>query len=272
MCMALTGSAAEADDLTQDTLLAAYDGFSSYRADLAARSGDRDWAIRMLGSVVDVRPGNVRARRRLARLHRWAGRPAMGYRHSIGIAQLRDQEAKLLAAAVRCGRETGESEIVDRMLGAAEQKVRKAAEALLGKPQDATEKLRGDLRLEAAWSGTGHDLDLALLHPDGHRVSWLGAPTRSVITATDVQSTSRDGLALRGGKPGNYVIEVVRAKGHGPVAGSVAVTVAGTKRTIPFTLEGPRTTLGLAKITMQPRLVPLSGPALRKDPRMLGRP
>ena len=55
------------------------------------------------------------------------------------------------------------------------------------------------------------------------------------------------------------MIEVVRAKGHGPVAGSVAVTDAGTKRSIPFTLDGPRTTLGLAKITMQSRLVPLSG-------------
>jgi RNA polymerase sigma-70 factor (ECF subfamily) len=37
LCMAMTGSAAEADDLTQDTLLAAYDGFASYRAESSLR-------------------------------------------------------------------------------------------------------------------------------------------------------------------------------------------------------------------------------------------
>ena len=39
--------------------------------------------------------------------------------------------------------------------------------------------LRGDLRLEAHWLGDA-DLDLALVDPDGHRVSWLGAPPRGV--------------------------------------------------------------------------------------------
>ena len=37
LCTALTGSATEADDLTQDTLLAAYDGFGSYRAEGSLR-------------------------------------------------------------------------------------------------------------------------------------------------------------------------------------------------------------------------------------------
>jgi uncharacterized protein YfaP (DUF2135 family) len=161
---------------------------------------------------------------------------------------------------VQCGRKTGESRLVDDMLGAAEDKVRQAAEALLAKAKDDEDKLRGDLRLEATWSGSGHDLDLALLHPDGHRVSWLGAPTRSVITATDVVSESREGLALRGGKTGEYVLEVVRAQGAGPVSGSVTVTAAGAKKTIPFTLEGNRLTLGLAKLRMQSRLVPLNRP------------
>jgi hypothetical protein len=80
-----------------------------------------------------------------------------------------------------------------------------------------------------------------------------------VITATDVTSHSREGLALRGGKPGEYVIEVVRAQGSGPVSGTVQVTAAGTKKSIPFTLEGNRVTLGIAKIRMQSRLVPLRG-------------
>jgi len=229
------------------------------RADMAARSGQRDLAIRILGSVVDVRPGDAKSQKRLARLHRWAGRPAVGCRHWLAVAQLRTADSESLFEAVRCGRGTGESEMVDDMLSSADEKVRKAAEALLNQAKDHSDVLRGDLRLEATWSNGDHDLDLALLHPDGHRVSWLGAPTRSVITATDVTSHSREGLALRGGKPGEYVIEVVRAQGSGPVSGTVQVTAAGTKKSIPFTLEGNRVTLGIAKIRMQSRLVPLRG-------------
>lgn len=38
LCMALVGSQAEADDLVQETLLDAHDGFASYRADGSLRS------------------------------------------------------------------------------------------------------------------------------------------------------------------------------------------------------------------------------------------
>ena len=51
------------------------------RADVAAARGDRDLAIRILGSVVDVRPGDYKAQWRLARLNRWAGRAD---RHRVG--------------------------------------------------------------------------------------------------------------------------------------------------------------------------------------------
>jgi len=38
LCMAMTGSQAEADDLTQDTLLAAHDAFANYRAEGSPRA------------------------------------------------------------------------------------------------------------------------------------------------------------------------------------------------------------------------------------------
>jgi RNA polymerase sigma-70 factor (ECF subfamily) len=38
LCMAITGSQAEADDLTQETLLSAYDGFSGFRGEGSIRS------------------------------------------------------------------------------------------------------------------------------------------------------------------------------------------------------------------------------------------
>jgi hypothetical protein len=78
-----------------------------------------------------------------------------------------------------------------------------------------------------------------------------------VITATDVTSQTREGLALRGAKPGEYVIEIVRADGVGPVSGEVTVRVGGQRRVIPFTLDGNRTTLGVARISMHSNLVPV---------------
>ena len=226
------------------------------RADLAARGGDRELSIKILGSVVDVRPGDVKAQTRLARLHRWAGDPTRACRHTLAIAQLRASDASLLADAVRCGRATGQSRLADDMLAASEAKTRSAAETLLAKADPTRDDLSGDLRVEATWSGSD-DLDVALLDPDGNRISWLGAPTRAVISARDVKSLGRESLALRGGKPGSYVVEIVRGAGGGPVRGELVISVAGTRRTVPFSLDTNRTTVALAKIAMQSRLVPL---------------
>jgi tetratricopeptide (TPR) repeat protein len=227
------------------------------RADLAARRGDRELAIRILGSVVDVRPDDVKSQQRLARLHRWAGRPVLGCRHAIAIAQLRSGDPKLLADAVACTRETGESLFAEELLAAADDSVRKRAEPLIAKAGRAPSELSGDLRIEANWRSGDSDLDLSILHPEGHRVSWLGAPTRGLISANDVTSTHGEGLALRGAAPGEYVIEVVRASGSGPVHGALTITVAGTRKTVPFVLERDRAAVGIASIRMQSRLVPL---------------
>jgi uncharacterized protein YfaP (DUF2135 family) len=161
---------------------------------------------------------------------------------------------------VECARQGGESWLGDRLLGAVEDKVRSAAERQLDqdkKDRDTETTLSGDLRLEAEFDGDDVDVDLSLLHPDGHRVSWLGAPTRSVITATDVTSTRREGLALRGARPGEYVIEVVRGSGSGRVSGTVTVKVAGAQQKIPFDLDDDRRAVGIAKLWMQSRLVPV---------------
>ncbi|MCC6668363.1 MAG: FecR domain-containing protein [Polyangiaceae bacterium] len=229
------------------------------RADIAARGGDREGAIRILGSVVDVRPDDIPSQKRLARLHRWAGRPAVGCRHSLALAQLRSGDAALLAEAVSCGRRNGEGRLADDILQAADAAVRKAAEAQFSKFDNLKDELSGDLKLEATWLGGDTDLDLALIDPDGNRVSWLGAPTKAVISALDVASTQRESLAIRGAKPGEYVIEVVRGSGSTPVRGEVIVNVAGARRVVPFFLNGTRETVGIAKIAMESRLVPMSG-------------
>jgi tetratricopeptide (TPR) repeat protein len=227
------------------------------RADVAARRGNREAAMRILGGVVDVRPSDIAAQKRLARLYRWLGANARGCRHSVAIAELRPDDAKLLAEAVRCSRETQNDAFSNELLANAAEPVRRAAELELSAPRAGERELRGDLRAEASWSG-GADLDIAFLTPDGHRVSFLGAPTRSVITARDVASSAGEGLALSGAPPGEYLIELVRrTPGEGSARGELTLSVAGTTRRVPFVLDSTRTTIALARISMRSELVPL---------------
>jgi Mg-chelatase subunit ChlD len=241
----------EKDPLDPDALTA--------RADLAAQRGQRELAIRILGSVVDVRPGDYKAQWRLARLHRWAGDPARGCRHSLAVAQLMLRDAKLVAEALRCARDVGQSGWLQDLTSALTAQVREQVSRLEARAQPSAE-LSGDLRVQASWQGAEHDLDLVLLHPHGYRVSWLGAPTRAVISATDVLSVHREGLGLRGADPGEYALEIVRSSpATGPVRGSVQLSVGKTERTIPFVLEGARARLATAEIRLHSRLVPLEG-------------
>jgi hypothetical protein len=225
-------------------------------ADVEARRGHRDAAIRMLGSGLDVRPGDTASHKRLARLERWAGHADLACRHSIAIAEGKSQDLGLVADAVRCARAIGLSEVAEALLDAAPASDRAGIEQRLGQPASDETQLSGDLRLEASWTG-GPDLDLSLLDVDGHRVSWLGANTRSVISARDATSSSREGLALRGAAPGEYVVELTRGAGAGSANGELVVSVAGVQRRIAFSFDGDRKAVALLRITMQPRLVPL---------------
>jgi tetratricopeptide (TPR) repeat protein len=228
------------------------------RADLAAQRGDRRLAIRILGSVVDVRPGEHKAQWRLARLHRWAGRPEQGCSHSVAVAQIRPGDARLLSEALRCTRATGQDRLMADLGRAVTDNIRRSAEQMLNSTPSSEDALSGDFRLEADWSGAEDDLDLVLIHPDGYRVSWLGAPTRAVISATDVLSVHREGLALRGAEVGEYAVEVVRANpSASPVRGNLRLRVGSRTETIPFYLEGTRSRLARVKLRMQSSLVPL---------------
>jgi hypothetical protein len=210
--------------------------------------------------VIDVRPGDVQAQQRLARLERWAGRAAVGCRHSLALAQLREKDGKLLAEAVFCARQTGEGATAEDMLGAADSDTRTKADAELSKMKPPEDKLSGELRLDATWQGAGSDLDLALLHSEGKRISWLGAPTRGIISAVDVTSTSHEGLGLLGSDAGDYVIEITRVSGDGPVQGTVSVEVpGGGRQQIQFNLAAGerRRVLGTVNVRWQSKLVPI---------------
>ena len=226
-------------------------------ADLLARAGRREEAIEALGSVVDARPGDASALRRLERLLRWMGDAKLGCRYLVAAAELHTEDATLLADAVRCSRDTGNAKQEAQLWLAAAESVRERAEARLRQVRTDDAVLLGDLRVEASWEGDA-DIDLGIIDPDGLRASFLGAPTRAVISAREVTARDREGLALRGGKPGEYLIEVVRASpGSTSVRGTLRITAAGTTRTLPFTLYEQSRGVAVANIKMVSKLVPL---------------
>ena len=242
---------AKRDALDPDALVA--------RADVAARKGERERAVRILEGVLDVRNGDAATYRRLGELHAFAGRNEDACRHLVALAQLRTRDADALADAVRCGRRGGESAMVDDMLSSADAQTRRQAQAALDRTPPSTAVVSGDLVVDATWQGSQNDLDIALVGPKGQRISWLGGlrTANQRLTVADATSLSREKLGLRGSDAGEWVIEIVRAQGEGTVQGSVVVTAAGVRSTIPFVLSGERVSVGLAVMGWKSRLVPM---------------
>ena len=108
------------------------------RADLAARRGDRELAVRMLGSVVDMRPDDVASQKRLARLYRWSGRADLGCRHAMAIAELRATDPKLLADALRCARAGNAARWASDALALVDEKTARQATSLASAPAPTT--------------------------------------------------------------------------------------------------------------------------------------
>ena len=242
------------DALDPDALLA--------RADLAARQGDRDRAIRILGGLADVRPGDRASQTRLAEMHEASGNRALACEHRIALADMAPNEAKLVADAIRCANTLGMSDLASLLKIDASTSVRTAIDRILAQPETTQAAvLRGDIQLSAEWSG-GTDLDIGLIDAQGRRTSWLGSASKSLVSARDVTSTRSESLGLVNTPSGSYVIEIARAQGESrdiPVRGEITMKLAGETRKVPFVLTGSRAEVGTMRVFFTSRLVPVDG-------------
>jgi len=235
------------------------------RADLAARLGERDRAVRILGGLADVRPGDKATQTRLADLHDAASAPALACRHRLALADLAPGDAKLVSTAVQCARTQGMNELADQIRVDLDGKVREQVDKLLATPATAPSviNLRGDVQLIAEWTGAT-DVDIALIDEQGRRISWMGtgAPASKVtISAQDATSARREAIGLVNLPKGQYVVEISRAAGGSAasdvVRGDLTLKLVNETRKIPFTLTGPRVELGTVKVFFTSRLVPV---------------
>ncbi len=248
----LTSKWAGRDALDPDALFA--------RSDLAARQGDRERAIRILGGLADVRPGDRTMQTRLADLHEAAGNRALACEHRIALADMASDDAKLVAEAVRCANALGMTDLASLLRLDASAPVRTAVDKLLEQPAlVANATVRGDIQASAEWTG-GVDLDIGLIDAQGRRTSWLGAGGKAVVNSHDATSTRTETIGLTNALSGSYVVEIARAGGadtNVPVRGELTLKLAGETRKVPFLLTGTRAEVGTMRVFFTSRLVPL---------------
>ncbi len=252
------------DALDPDALLA--------RADLAARQGDRERAIRILGGIADVRPGDKTIQTRLADLNDAVSNPARACAHRIALADLAVTDVKALTAAVSCARSHGMVDLAEVMRRDLDDKTRAAVDRQLAVSVTApvATAVRGDVQVTAEWNGAA-DLDIAIIDAQGRRTSWLGGTnTKVTVSALNATSTRTESLGLLGLGSGSYIVEISRADGSNSannvaftndvVTGEVTLRMpGGGVRKLPFRLNGARAEVGTLRVFFESKLVPVDG-------------
>ncbi|RYE91413.1 MAG: hypothetical protein EOO75_08815 [Myxococcales bacterium] len=237
------------DALDLDALLA--------RSDVAARQADRTLAVRRLASLADVRPDDIAAQTRLADAFERLGDRDRSCAHRITLAEHRPADAAVQSTAVRCARGIGATELADRLLADLSVERRTVVlRALDAAPPADAATLRGDVRLEGAWE-TDADLDLALIDPQGRRLSWLGGG-KAAVAVQDPTSPRGEKVAWVNLAAGTYTVEVSRSRTGDttPVRGNVTVRVVNENRSVPFVLSDQRAEIGRIELSWSSRLVP----------------
>ncbi|AKF10536.1 FecR domain-containing protein [Sandaracinus amylolyticus] len=206
------------------------------RADVLARLGRRDEALRLLTGVVDVRPDDAALHTRLAGAFERAGDEARACAHRISLAEIRNEDAEIVADAVRCERMASHRELAQLLLdGVREDRARTRA-ATLAEQADDARRSRGEITVEASWPG-GDDVDVALIAPDGSRLSWMGG--RTTIVGEDARRDGRETIGLSRATVGNYLVEVARTspEQRGAIRGTLRIRALDGTRTVPFVID-----------------------------------
>jgi tetratricopeptide (TPR) repeat protein len=233
------------------------------RADLLARSGHRDEALRVLTGIVDLRPDDALLQERLANAFERAGQGERSCAHRVAMAELDTSNGERVGAAVRCERALGQSAMADLLLRSVREERARERARRVAAGSAAPLPTRGELLLDASWAG-GDDLDLALITPDGSRLSWMGGRTGVVASAPTGAGTET--LGLRSATAGSYLIEVSRTSAPdrgvfdaSPITGTIRVRVLDATQTIRFTLDGERALVGRAVVRREQRTESVPG-------------
>lgn len=243
------------------------------RADLAARAGDRDRALRIIDGAaagINAPTSKVSLLESLALAHERAGDKAGGCAFRIAVADVRAEavgqkplngsDVERVARAVSCERSDAREGSVQRWL------TRPERDQILGLASrfDPATQLNpessgvGDVVAEATWDPAANvDIDLAVVDPAGNRLSWMGKSSN--VRVSQPTNRHRETLAVTNFSSGVFTIEIVRgAGGTAPVNGTLTVRSLGQTMTVPFFLTGVRTSVARVDMRLESRLVPVT--------------
>ncbi len=266
--LAVSGQLDELSDLlakwsTRDPLDA--DAIAA-RADLTARQGDREAALRILGGALAAPALSTADAATLAATvasaHERAGKSeACAFR--IAAAELRPADPDSVARAVLCERSRGRGAAAERWLAGLKDDATRTLVAAAAAKVDATatkpDTVNGDFVVTATWDGGADaDLDVSILDPNGTRAAW--ASRAKGVRVDGATSKTRESLSLSSGGTGPFVVELVRASGGtGTVSGSLAIRALGVTQNVPFTIPSGTSRVQLARVDvrMDSNLVPV---------------
>jgi len=247
------------------------------RADLAARRGDREGSLRILGGALAAsamgRDEAFVLATTIARSYERLGR-SEACAFNVTAAEIRPTDTDAMARAVACERRLGRGKSADRWLDTMKEPQRLAVSNAAAKVDPAkTEATNGDVVVSATWDG-GADLDVVLLDPAGRRA---GVATRMKGARVEgAMSRDHETLALATNESGSFVVEMVRA-GTGesgrdvPVTGKLSIRAFGQSQTVPFTLTGARIQVGRVDTHWETQLVPVDDGFQQQDTRLFDR-
>jgi hypothetical protein len=234
------------------------------RADLAARRGDRETSLRILGGALAAsamsRDDAFVLATTVARSYERLGR-GEACAFQVTAAEIRPTDTDAMARAVACERRNGRARSAERWLATLKEPQRVLVTNAAAKVDPAkTEAAIGDVVVSATWDGSA-DLDVVVVDPGGRRA---GVATR-MKGARIEGATARDHetLALATGEAGAFVVEMVRsAAGEGrdvPITGKLTIRAFGQTQTVPFTLTGARAQVARVDARWEAELVPVEG-------------
>jgi len=264
--LSLAGQFAEADEVarrwsTRDAL----DPDALVRlAEVAARRGEREQSLRILGGIADVRANDRAQLQRLVSMFERAGDNERACSMKVSLAEAFSTDLELVAGAALCERALGRSASAQRWLDSiTDSAQRTALEAVMTRLSNASasaSSVRGEFVIDATWDAPA-DLDIAVIEPKGTRVTWAWGRTRG-LTVRDATAQSRESLGLSSlQQTGDYVIEVSRSsRSTGSVRGSITVRAMGRTRTFRLAMEPGEDTrrVGAVRITRTERLIDAS--------------
>jgi hypothetical protein len=235
------------------------------RATVRARRGDRDGALHVFSGVLSSLTTSTAAQgdvaKALARAEERAGHPDLACALSVAAAERKPADPDAVGAAVACERASGKRASEARWLASMKDDAARArvaaAAAKTAAASFAEDPVKGDVVVDATWDpGAGADLDLAVVDPSGHRLSWASAASN--IRASDCTSLSHEALGVSSMATGPFVVEVARANAGDEVrtvTGTLRITSLGHTQLVPFVLSGDRTQAARVDVRLDSRLV-----------------